>query len=161
LGDGRWVFGFHTWPAEAARLRREPGRWSAIVRQAPHLTELLGEPIFCPGMVFQDARGRALPSPVGDRWVACGDAAICFDPVAGQGILNALRSGMAASRHIVSAGTGRIANDYTDEIADVAAIYDERRRRLYGAQVRWPEAPFWRFQGQRARDPAPSFEDAR
>jgi flavin-dependent dehydrogenase len=146
LGDGRWAFGFHTSPEEAALLRRDPARWDAILREAPGLTALLGEPRFDPGLVFRDARDGGLASPVGEGWVACGDSALSFDPIAGQGLFNALRSGMAAARYVVAAIAGESGSGYAAELAQVASVYTERRRALYDAQRRWPDAPFWRFQ---------------
>lgn len=146
LGGGRWAFGFHTSPGEAALLRRDPARWEAIAHEAPHLSDMLGQPVFEPGPVFRDARDGGLASPVGPGWVACGDAALSVDPIAGQGLFNALRSGMAAARHVANAIAGQADSDYVAELARAAAIYTGRRQALYAAQRRWPDAPFWRLQ---------------
>jgi flavin-dependent dehydrogenase len=153
LENGQWAFGFHTSPEEAARMRVEPARWDAILGDAPHLSELLGKPVFESELSFRDARDGGLASPVGDCWIACGDAAMSFDPIAGQGLFNALRSGVAAARHIIAGTSGGATSRYASELAQAAAIYTERRRILYGRQLRWPTTPFWRLQ----RDEPTSF----
>jgi flavin-dependent dehydrogenase len=154
VAGGRWAFGFHTSPGEAALLQRDPARWEAIAREAPRLTDWLGQPVFDPGMVFRDARDGGLASPVGEQWVACGDAALSFDPIAGQGLFNALRSGMAAAQHIVATIAGQSDTGYAAELARATSIYTERRRALYAAQRRWPDTPFWRFQRDEPVQPA-------
>ncbi|WP_051249146.1 NAD(P)/FAD-dependent oxidoreductase [Inquilinus limosus] len=153
LGTGRWVFGYHTRPREAARLRssKRPGE---IFAGAPGLDGLLGPVRFDPGLVALDARGGALDPPCGAGWVACGDAALAFDPVAGQGLFNALRSGLAAAEMVAGAMAGGAeAGRYVDEMARVAEIYAMRRRALYRAERRWADRSFW--QGQALIDPPP------
>jgi flavin-dependent dehydrogenase len=154
VAGGRWAFGFHTSPDDAASLRRDPARWEAIARDAPHLTEWLGQPVFDPGLVFRDARDGGLALHAGEGWVACGDSALSFDPIAGQGLFNALRSGMAAAQHIVATSAGQPDTGYAAELARAASIYTQRRRALYAAQRRWPDAPFWRFQRDEPLQPA-------
>lgn len=141
LGDGRWAFGLHTTPAQAAALRRDPARWATLVGDAPQLSALFGETAFEGYPVFRDARDGRLDPPAGERWVACGDAALGVDPIAGQGLFNALRSGMGAAGHVLSGGGEP---DYAAELAEVARTYRDRRDALYAAQPRWRDAPFWR-----------------
>ena len=146
VDDGRWAFGFHTSSDEASKLRREPARWETIVRAAPCLTEMLGNSAFDRETAFRDARSAELFLPLGERWVACGDAAMCFDPIAGQGLFGALRSGMAAACHVRSVFKGEATQDYAAELSAAATIYRDRRRKLYAEQQRWPNASFWRYQ---------------
>jgi len=147
LGTGRWVFGYHTGPREAARLRSSSG--DQILPDAPGLEALLGPVRFDADVVALDARGGMLDTPCGAGWISCGDAALSFDPIAGQGLFNALRSGMAAAEVVAGAMAGRVEpGRYIDEMAQAARIYATRRRELYRAERRWAARPFW--QGQAA-----------
>lgn len=146
LNDARWAFGFHTTPEQATALRQDPARWLALADDAPQLTALLGKSAFEGELIFRDARDGGLTSVAGANWVACGDAALCFDPIAGQGLFGALRTGMGAARHILSDGAGQATSGYVAELANAASIYRDRRRALYAAQSRWSDAPFWRAQ---------------
>ncbi len=88
-----------------------------------------------------------LDTPSGEGWISCGDAALSFDPIAGQGLFNALRSGMAAAEVVAGAISGRAeACRYIDEMAQVAQIYAARRRTLYRAERRWAARSFWQEQ---------------
>ena len=147
LGSGRWVFGYHTGSREAARLMSNGGE--EIFAGAPGLGALLGPVRFDAGVVALDARGCVLDTPCGAGWISCGDAALSFDPIAGQGLFNALRSGMAAAEVVAGALAGRAEpGGYIDEMAQVAHIYAGRRRELYRAEQRWAARRFW--QGQTA-----------
>ncbi len=145
LGTGRWVFGYHTTPREAVRLRSIAD--DQILADAPGLNALLGPVRLDDGIVALDARGGVLDTPCGEGWISCGDAALSFDPIAGQGLFNALRSGMAAAEVVAGAMSGRAeAGGYIDEMVQVAQIYAARRRALYRAEGRWAARNFWQEQ---------------
>jgi flavin-dependent dehydrogenase len=147
LGTGRWVFGYHTGPREAALLKSSGG--DEIFADAPGLEALLGRVRFDDDAAALDARGGVLDPPCGAGWISCGDAALSFDPIAGQGLFNALRSGMAAAEVVARAIEGRAEpGRYIDEMAQAARIYATRRRELYRAERRWAARHFW--QGQAA-----------
>lgn len=65
-----------------------------------------------------DASARALSEAAGEGWIAVGDAAIAFDPIASQGLFNALSSALVATGALMSA----------DRLSPVTA-------RLYSAAV--------------------------
>lgn len=145
LGTGRWVFGYHTGSREAARLKSNGG--DQILADAPGLEALLGAVRFDGDVIALDARGSMLDTPCGAGWISCGDAALSFDPIAGQGLFNALRSGMAAAEVVAGAMAGRAEPDrYIDEMAQAARIYATRRRELYRAERRWAARHFWQAQ---------------
>lgn len=147
LGSGRWVFGYHTSPREAVRVQAEPDRFSAILAEAPAIRALFGAIMGDPGLMAHDARGGRIDQPAGAGWIACGDAALAFDPIAGQGLFNAVRTGMAAAETVAHALTGTTdTTAYCAELRRVAAHYAARRRDLYQAERRWPDHPFWRSQ---------------
>lgn len=146
LGRNRWALGFHTSPREAALIRRTPQILKEMILKAPTLSSLFGAFEFEGPIAVRDARGAWMAPCVGSSWIACGDAALSFDPLAGQGLFNALRTGMAAADEIQRSASGKIATTYEDELNKVATIYLQRRRELYGAGSRWGDQPFWRVQ---------------
>jgi flavin-dependent dehydrogenase len=81
----------------------------------------------------------------GERWLAVGDAASCYDPVASQGIYKALVDASDAASHVVAAlgfaeappwrYGSRVQNRFQDYLAN--------RAYLYNLEQRWPDAMFW------------------
>lgn len=145
LSDGRWAIGYHMLPKDAVRLRACEAERVAAFASAPHLSACLGALMWEGAVVSRDARGLAASAPCGSGWIAVGDAALAFDPIAGQGLFNALRTGLAAAEAILAVPAPDT-TAYAAELARVTAIYSERRQALYRAQERWPEQAFWREQ---------------
>ena len=91
------------------------------------------------------AHGSRLEPATGDGWLAVGDAALAFDPLSSQGILNALVTGLegatAADAHL-GGDTGAAAS-YERRLARVWSAYEVNRERAYALERRWPEAGFW------------------
>lgn len=81
----------------------------------------------------------------GQRWVCAGDAAAAFDPVSSLGVGFSLRSGMEAARIAVAAAEDDDgpAAGYAASVQSICANYRARLRRIYLAERRWPQAPFW------------------
>jgi flavin-dependent dehydrogenase len=79
------------------------------------------------------------------RWLAVGDAAAAYDPLSGQGIVQALKMGQEAAAAVVAAQTGatRALDDYADAVAEGFHQYLRLRREYYRAERRWPNSPFW------------------
>lgn len=92
------------------------------------------------------ARSQQLDPPLGPGWVAAGDAACAFDPLASLGIGHALGSGIQAARiaHQRLGGDDSLARAYAGDIARHFAMHAAQSRSIYAAERRWPEAPFWR-----------------
>ena len=92
-----------------------------------------------------------------------GDASSCFDPVSGQGILKALRSGIFASYAI---GDRLVRNDakglarYQKFIADEFAGYRETLREYYAQEQRFADRLFWRRRIAMRAGTAALMEDA-
>jgi flavin-dependent dehydrogenase len=82
----------------------------------------------------------------GSRWLAAGDAALSFDPLSSQGLLNTLFTGLAAAEAAdrdLSGENSAIA----DYVATTAAIHSAYRKQLklnYESEARWPNSTFWR-----------------
>jgi flavin-dependent dehydrogenase len=133
---------------------REMGRWMAALRRTRHISSTvatarpLGPPCLHPaGSACVDHDATSLPL------LAVGDAASCFDPVSGQGIVKALRSGVFASyavadflTHGDAAGLAR----YRALMRREFAAYRQTLADFYALERRWPDRPFW----QRRQQPA-------
>ncbi len=127
-------------------LNRSDGFMRALgatrhVRQAVASARPSGSPALRPAGSRCIARDTALPL------LCVGDAASCFDPVSGQGIFKALRSGIFASYAIGDwllraddAGLRRYRRLARDEFA----AYRKTLRAFYAMERRWADRPFWR-----------------
>jgi len=88
--------------------------------------------------------------------LCAGDAAMCYDPVSGQGIIKALRSGIFAAFAIgdfLRNGDVRGLRRYRLMLDREFVTYEEALRGYYTQERRWPNRPFWR---RRTATPAPS-----
>ncbi|MDU8910759.1 tryptophan 7-halogenase [Aestuariicoccus sp. MJ-SS9] len=118
---------------------------------------------------FQDApeivpaHGAILPQVAGDGWLAVGDAAMALDPLSSRGLFNALYSALAAATEVDARLTGAIGSfsDYHDHMQGIAAKYEQDALRMYRAETRWPDAPFWqrRHAGQERQAPVAANSD--
>jgi flavin-dependent dehydrogenase len=86
-------------------------------------------------------------------WLAIGDAAATQDPLSSEGILVAMQSGLDAAAAAAQALRGD-----RDALAAAAARretswlgYLDQHDHYYDMERRWPDAPFWRRRGGRAR----------
>ena len=105
-------------------------------RRTAHIAALVGDAT--PSVPLIVAAGTAhLDPPVGDGWLAAGDAAASFDPLSSQGILTAVLMGREAALRIddpVPSPT---------RYRTVIARYEVDRRTTYEREQRWPMSPFW------------------
>ncbi len=145
LSDNSWAIGYHTQPQDAVRLHKHAAERALTITHAPHLATYLGALSWQGPVISRDARSLAAATPCGPGWFAVGDAALAFDPIAGQGLFNALRTGLAAAKAILTDPVAGAAS-YAAELARVTAIYLDRRQALYTAEMRWSAQAFWRNQ---------------
>ena len=103
----------------------------------------LGSPALRPAGSRRMTRDTTLPL------LCVGDAASCFDPVSGQGIFKALRSGIFASYAIANfllraddAGLKRFRRLVKDDFAS----YNKTLLDYYARERRWADRAFWRRQ---------------
>jgi flavin-dependent dehydrogenase len=93
------------------------------------------------------AAGSSLIEPVcGPGWIAAGDAASMFEPLASHGIAKALRSGCfaayAAADALAGRGDAALAR-YAGLIRGEFAAYRTTLAGHYAAERRWADRPFW------------------
>jgi len=76
-----------------------------------------------------------------------GDAGLCYDPISGDGVVKALRSGVFASYAIADwlrCGDPRGLSRYRLVLQRAFATYRGALREYYALEQRWPDSPFWR-----------------
>jgi menaquinone-9 beta-reductase len=121
LPDGRVNIGFGIERRDGVKTRQMRDLWNQVLA-LPHMVELLG-----PDPVFED-QAKAWPIPAGvnravlakERTLFVGDAALACDVLTGEGIGQALQTGIAAANAII---TGR-----ADRPQEVARHYGEHVR---------------------------------
>jgi flavin-dependent dehydrogenase len=145
LPSGAPIAGFHTRARKAADFRIERDAWTEKLIQTQHVSKFVSPELFDKPPRALDARSARLAGFDGDRWVACGDAAMCFDPISGQGIFSALQSGQAAAEAVVHALDGDYTklSQYSSGMEDAWTIYRSRARTIYQSERRWQKSPFW------------------
>jgi len=110
------------------------------VRAAAAHARALGGPLLRPAGSRRIIHETALPL------LCVGDAASCFDPVSGQGIFKALRSGVFASYAIadyLERGDSDGLRRYTALITAEFVSYCDTLRDYYRQESRWSESAFW------------------
>lgn len=150
LPDRRPVFMLHVRPADAARLTAAPEEWLAALAATRHIARSFPQPTVDLPLRGHEACGAWLQPVYGDGWVACGDAALSFDPCAAQGIFSALFGGMAVAEALRAARSGDMAAlpAYAAQCGEIRRVYRQRVRMHYAEEHRWPDAPFWRAIGR-------------
>lgn len=127
--SGRPIAAYHCSVDEALAIRRQPKDWHTLLRGAHVLTSRLDPAAFAGvALQFTDAGGSACAKPAGPGWAACGDAAIAFDPIAAQGLLNAVRTGLAIPNALTGEEAARA--QYSAELREVWSQYLNRHRVL-------------------------------
>ena len=92
-----------------------------------------------------DASSARLNPLVGPSWLVVGDAAISFDPLSSQGILNALHTGIRAGKALDAAMRGNISAlaEYAEHLEKIYATYLGNRSTYYAYERRWLDKQFW------------------
>ena len=157
LPAGRRVLAFHT-DADLPALRTVRGG-GGLVECAGALKELSALLAVVSFAVESEsgtttAHSAVLAPPAGDGWLAVGDAALSFDPLSSQGLLNALFTGLAAAEAADRQlrGGAQALTEYCQIINGIEAAYRRHLALFYAGETRWPDAPFWqRRQPPRSR----------
>jgi flavin-dependent dehydrogenase len=153
LPSGAVIAGLHTDANEAARIKAEPHAWTTALAATCQLGPLLAAVQFAQPLPAADAGGARLSACHGDGWIACGDAALSFDPISGQGIFAALHSAMDAAAAVDAAldGERALLDAYGSRMTEVWSIYRSRHAAVYASEQRWPDRPVWsRLRHERA-----------
>lgn len=87
----------------------------------------------------------------GPGWLAVGDAALSFDPLSSQGILNALFMGLKAGQATAASLSGDPGpvGEYLQRLENIYGAYRSNRNTYYAAEQRWRDRPFWQRRTER------------
>jgi flavin-dependent dehydrogenase len=127
---------------------REIDGWLALLNKTEYTAQRVrkhsvGDPT--PPRILP-AQTVRLTTVTGDGWLAAGDSAIAFDPLASHGISMAMGSGYHAALGIVEYLKGRpdALRAYENVIDRSFASYLLMHRDAYLREQRWPHELFWR-----------------
>ncbi|MBV8891111.1 MAG: FAD-dependent oxidoreductase [Acidobacteria bacterium] len=103
--------------------------WEKQLRSTRHIAPLLRDYRCSGSLVVRPAESSMLERSAGPGWLAIGDAAASYDPVASRGLVAALESGITAAS-LVAASSERLAAYHAD-LEQRFVRYLEQRNRLY------------------------------
>jgi flavin-dependent dehydrogenase len=130
LPSGLAVAGIHVKPRNAARIRGVL-EWQRAWNRTRYASRFFPE-MKSPRILTPMQAGSARLEPFhGDGWLACGDAALSFDPLSSQGLLTALYSGKLASEFLSQQLKGRVDHSYGSELMNVWRTYSARVKAFY------------------------------
>ena len=145
LPGGAPVAGLQVGPEDARRLATDAAAWRTALAGTRHVAERFLPSLFGSLLPPLDAGGSRLDRLAGEGWIACGDAALAFDPVSGQGILAALHGGIMAARGVLGAlgGDPGAVPAYGNQMERVRRAYEVQWTEAYRDEQRWPGEAFW------------------
>jgi flavin-dependent dehydrogenase len=149
MADGRRVLAWHTdADLSAAVIVRDRAALLEKAGRSPTLVAEIADAGFAGGNPPRviAAHSSTLTHPVGEGWLAAGDAALSFDPLSSQGLFHALYTGLAAAEAIDRALSGDVSAlaGYASALARIDSAYRQNLGAWYGLERRWPDEEFWR-----------------
>jgi 2-polyprenyl-6-methoxyphenol hydroxylase-like FAD-dependent oxidoreductase len=116
-------------------------RWRTALARTRHTAERIRTSTLTGAIHIVRAESGLLVSNCAPGFRAVGDAAMAFDPIAGNGVARALRSAVDAAGEIDAVLGG---SPMTESVPVGRFVADlDRRARYYLLESRWPDAPFW------------------
>ena len=145
LPDGRSIAGFHVGIDDAPALAGHTDAWPQALNETIHIKTRFPPATFATRLAPTEAGGACLHQFCGEGWLACGDAALSFDPISGQGMLAAIHQGALASDCIADAleGGTTALREYSSRLERIRGVYLLRHREVYLRERRWRSMPFW------------------
>lgn len=129
----------------SAHAGRSDSLWEEALQSAPLTRRRIAQnlPI---GQSLTRPCGPACCVGGGARgWLPAGDAALTFDPIAGEGLEHALASALSATQTLLAAHAGSrdAIVDYRNQLLLKFVEHVRRRDAVYRSEQRWPHSPFW------------------
>jgi flavin-dependent dehydrogenase len=148
LPDRRWAV---TWFSDSDLIRQgqlhEPSDWMQALSKAQHTHARVQDaiPDDTPVHVF-NAMSQHLSQAAGTGWIATGDAACAFDPLSGQGMVKAFRSGIWAAFAALDYLNGKKAaiEKYNYIANSDFSGYIKSHAANYATEQRWQDRQFWK-----------------
>jgi flavin-dependent dehydrogenase len=133
-------------------MLHRPDRWLSSLKKTRHMAAWLADCSFGHDrrMIIQAAPSFVLDRVCGSNWLAVGDAASAYDPIASQGIHKALLDGLQSAEAIANHLAGSVAalDEYQASVVSRFTDYLTIRNYFYELERRWPASPFWRHRAQ-------------
>ncbi len=146
--NGQRVVAFHADPDGETTKNLSTAALVTQARALPGIGPLLQSSAFVSDkdVTTTAANSARLRPYFGTDWLAIGDAALSFDPLASRGLFHALYSGYsgAAACDAVLQGQASGFESYADDLDRIVQAYNRHLAVFYSAERRWPDAPFWR-----------------
>jgi flavin-dependent dehydrogenase len=146
LPGGRALAGVFTDPVVCRRRGYgTPERWHEALRSTLYVYRALGSPPRPRRVRLAASTPHCLDRPAGVDWLAVGDAAASYDPLASAGLTLAVRAGEEAATAIVARRDGdrHALAHHARAVQERFTTYLLQRRELYARERRWPRSPFW------------------
>lgn len=151
LAGGARVLAYQGDPDISSFYTRDAGAFMGRAWALPGIGAALRETGFAPNteIAITAANSARLTRLTGPDWLAIGDAALSFDPIASRGIFNALYTAWSGAMvcHDVLTGEREDFADYAGDLENVWALYQRHLAVVYGSESRWGEEPFWDRRG--------------
>ena len=152
LAEDERVVVFHVAADDAAPLLLHPSLWARQLAATDWIRRLAAGAVTDPqrhlleALRGAEATGARLDRFAGERWMAVGDAALSFDPLSSQGLLDALYTGVLAGKAVDASLQGNPAPhaDYSGRLDQIRVAYLRHHRQAYRAEHRWADQKFWR-----------------
>jgi flavin-dependent dehydrogenase len=122
----------------------KPRNWAALLAGTKHIRTAVRRAAH--GEVWvRNAFSQVSDSTARANFIAVGDAAAAFDPIASMGIGFALSSGCHAARAIgqAQAGDPTAVATYQRDVEGIFKNYLETKAQFYNKERRWQNAVFW------------------
>lgn len=116
-----------------------------LLTQAPQTKALLARSGKVIEVFQRPAHSQCLDQCAGSRWIAVGDAASSFDPMASEGMAKGLRTGIAGGEAALAAlaGDDSLLLNYDQTRQEEYREYLSHKATQYGMERRWPTEAFW------------------
>jgi len=158
------VLAFHGLPRTVTQLARQPAAFAEHCNRSGLLPYAVEERDLGEALRVSDAAVRCAEHTSGRSWLAVGDAALSFDPLASQGILFALYSGIrGAETAIQCLASAQLAprhlGEYDRKVYEVLFANQRARRLFYTSERRYLDDPYWENQQRFANSALQSDSD--
>ncbi len=129
----------------AISILNQPETWLMMLSRTVHVSHVLSGAVFKDKPYGTEACGGRLDCFSGQNWLAVGDAALSFDPLSSQGMLNALYTGMRAGQtvHAALSGNDELVSTYEAQLENIRQAYLQHHRIFYQMEQRWLHNSFW------------------